>query len=329
MTAVFKFFDKPRQVAQQINNRIDDNLDRVAALPPPPIAISIQKAIAVSIPMQTAAVVSLCLHIFPVVGLGFAMIDASRFAPPHNIMDVVLVNSKSAERPINAKTLAQANLDGGGNTDEDISAKTPLPAVEQQAAKNELQAAQERVRQLESEMKTLMTQARAAAKIAQGEVSPPTGSPNPVTASDLMQKSIEIAKLEAALAKEYQAYQQRPKRKFLGARVAEYRFANYVDNWRLKIERVGNLNYPEEAKTKGIHGKLQLTVAIKADGEVESIEVNRSSGKRVLDEAAKRIVMLAAPYDRFPNEIKRDTDIIHITRTWMFTKGEGGTLETK
>ena len=326
---MLKYFDQSRHLARQLNNRFESNLDRLAAVPPPPVAISIEKAIAVSVPMQTAVIVSICLHIFPVLGMGFALIDANRFQPPHNMMNVVLVNAKSADRPINAKTLAQTNLDGGGNTDEDVSVTTPLPAIEQQAARNELQAAQERVRLLESEMKTLMTQARAVAKIAQGEVAPPVGSPSPVAASDLMQKSIEIAKLEAELAKEYQAYQQRPKRKFLGARVAEYRFANYVDNWRLKIERVGNLNYPEEAKIKGIHGKLQLTVAIKADGEVESIEINRSSGKKVLDEAAKRIVRLAAPYDRFPNEINRDTDIIHITRTWMFTKGEGGMLETK
>jgi protein TonB len=321
------FLTRPRQVAHAINTRIDERLDAMAALPPPPVAISIQRAIAVSIPMQSATVASLGLHLFILLGIGFTVFDPNRFAPPHNVMDVVLVNSKSTTRPTKADALAQANLDGGGNTDEKRRAKTPLPAMEQSAARNEVQAAQERVKQLEAEMKTLMTQARAAAKIAQGQITPPAGSPTPVAATDLMQKSIEIAKLEAELSKEYEAYQQRPKRKFLGARVSEYRFAQYVDNWRLKIEQIGNLNYPEDAKAKGIHGQLQLTVAIKANGEVESIEINRSSGKRVLDNAAKRIVQLAAPYEKFPDNIKRDTDVIHITRTWMFMKGE--TLATK
>jgi protein TonB len=242
-------------------------------------------------------------------------------------MDVVMVNSKSETKPNRADALAQANLDGGGNTDEARRAKTPLPAMEQSAARNEVQAAQDRVKQLEAEMKTLITQARAAAKIAQGEIKPPAGSSSPVAASDLMQKSVEIAKLEAQLAKEYDAYQQRPKRTFIGARTSEYRFAQYVDNWRLKVEHVGNLNYPEEAKVRGSRGSLVLTVAIKANGEVESIEINRSSGVRILDDAAKRIVRLAAPYDKFPDSIKRDTDIIHITRTWMFVKGDS--LETK
>jgi len=324
---MLQFFMRPRQVAHAINIRIDERLDAVAALPPPLVAISIQRVLAVSIPMQSAAVISLTVHLFIVLGIGFTVFDAKRFAPPHNIMDVVLVNSKSAARPTNADALAQANLDGGGNTDEQRRAKTPLPAMDQSAARNEVQAAQERVTQLEEEMKSLMTQARAAVKIVQGEIAPPAGSPKPLAASDLMQKSVEIARLEAQLSKEYDAYQQRPARKFIGARAAEYRFAQYVDNWRLKIEYVGNLNYPEEAKTRGVRGKLLLTVAIKANGEVESIEINQSSGKRVLDNAAKRIVQLAAPYDKFPDNILRDTDVIHITRTWMFMKGD--TLETK
>ena len=92
--------------------------------------------------------------------------------------------------------------------------------------------------------------------------------------------------------------------------------------WRRKIERIGNLNYPAEAKANRIYGSLQLTVAIKADGEVESVEINKSSGHKVLDQAAVRIVRLAAPFDRFPQNIRADTDILHITRTWTFTRGD-------
>lgn len=312
---------KPRFV-RDLSKRIDQKLDAVAAIPPPPLAISVAKAFAISVPMQSATLISIFAHLFIVVGVAFAGIDPRKFAPPHNILDVVLVNSKSLTAPTKADALAQANLDGGGNTDEERRAKTPLPAMDQQAARTELQAAQARLNALEAEMKALMTQARAIAKVAQGQATPPPGAPAPDAAKDLMEKSIEIAKLEARLAKEYEAYQQRPKRKFIGARTTEDRFAIYVDSWREKIERVGNLNYPEEARAQGIRGKLQLTVAIKSDGEVESIEINRSSGKKVLDEAAKRIVRLAAPYERFPAHIKRDTDVIHITRTWIFTKAD-------
>jgi protein TonB len=313
---------KPRALARHWSTRIDAKLDAVAALPPPPVFLTVEKALSVSVPMQTAACVSFAFHLFVVLGVGLAGIDPDRFAPPHNVMDVVLVNSKSASKPLKADALAQANLDGGGNTDEKRRAKTPLPAIEQQAARNAEQA-QERVRQLEQEMKTLMTQARAQAKVLQGEANQkPSGSPDPVSPSDLLQKSIEIARLEAQISREYDAYQQRPKRKFIGARTSEYRFAQYVDNWRTKVERIGNLNYPEQARSRKIYGSLQLTVAIKANGEIEDVQINRSSGYKVLDDAAKRIIRLAAPFDRFPDNIRRDTDILHITRTWMFTKGD-------
>ena len=280
--------DKPRELARKLDTRINQKLDAMAALPPPPVFLSVQRAIAVSIPMQSSMLTSVAFHLLLIIGVGAKLFDPSQFAPPHNVLEVVLVNAKSATKPVQADALAQASLDGGGNTDEKRRAKSPLPAIEQSAAKNALQA-QQRVKQLEQEMKTLMTQARSTAKVMQGEITQKaSGTPEPLSASDLMQKSIEIQRLEAQISKEYESYQQRPKRKFIGARTTEYRFANYVDAWRLKIERVGNLNYPEEARRRGIQGQLQLTIAIKADGEVEDIQINRSSGHKVLDEAAKR-----------------------------------------
>ena len=122
----------------------------------------------------------------------------------------------------------------------------------------------------------------------------------------------------------YEAYQHRLKRKFIGARTREFRFARYAEDWRLKVERIGNLNYPEAARREGLYGKLQLTVGIKSDGSLESIEINRSSGRKVLDEAAIRIVNLAGQngFAPFPPDISRDTDILHITRTWVFTRSD-------
>ena len=131
---------------------------------------------------------------------------------------------------------------------------------------------------------------------------------------------MDRTRLEAQIRPHRQAYQDRPNPVFIRARAQEYRFAHYVENWRQRIERIGNLNYPDEARARRIYGSLQLTVAIKADGEVESVEINRSSGYRFLDQAAIRIVRLAAPFERFPDNIRGDTDILHITRTWTFTR---------
>ena len=255
-----------------------------------------------------------------------AMVLAVRFVDPEGHLletanprlDVVLVNSRSATAPTNAEVLAQANLDGGGNTDDKVRAKSPLPAVDPRDPSPELRAAEARRKQLETEARELMTAIKAKAAVAPpAEVALENATGSNVEARDLIDKSMEIARLEAQIAREHQAYQQRPKKKFVGARATEYRFAQYVDNFRVKIERIGTLNYPQ-----GNHGSLQLTVGIKADGEVESIEVNKSSGYKVLDQAAIRIVRLSAPFDAFPLDINRDTDILYITRTWTFTKAD-------
>ena len=271
--------------------------------------------------MQVALVASIAFHLTVIIGVGFKLPSVPRWDAPHNVMDVVLVNARSAKRPDKADALAQANLEGGGNTDEKRRASSPFPTVEDRDPSRELKAAEARRRQLEAEAQELMTRMKSKAAVAPMEVVPQASTAD-AEARDLVQKSLEIARLEAQIRRDYQAYQERPKRKFVGARAQEYRFAQYVDNWRLKIERIGNLNYPAEAKARKIYGRLQLTVAIKADGEVEAIEINRSSGHKVLDQAAVRIVRLAAPFERFPENIKSDTDVLHITRTWTFTRAD-------
>jgi protein TonB len=272
--------------------------------------------------MQVSLVASIAFHIVVIIGLGFKFIPIPKFDAPHNVMDVVLVNARTAAKPEKADALAQANLDGGGNTDQKLRARSPFPVVDDREPTRELKAAEARMKQLETEAKELMTRMKSSAQVTQVEVAPQGQPKGEAEARDLVDKSLEIARLEAQIRRDYQAYQERPKRKFVGARASEYRFAQYVDNWRQKIERIGNLNYPEEAKARRLYGSLQLTVAIKADGEVESVEINRSSGHKVLDQAAIRIVRLAAPFERFPANIRADTDILHITRTWTFTRAD-------
>lgn len=135
---------------------------------------------------------------------------------------------------------------------------------------------------------------------------------------------MDIARLKAQVDQDYDEYQKRPKRKFVGARTKEYRFARYVEDWRIKVERIGNLNYPEEARKGKLYGNLQLTVSIRADGSLESIEINRSSGKKILDNAAINIVKLSGQngFAPFPPNISQDTDILHITRTWVFAPSD-------
>ena len=252
------------------------------------------------------------------------------FTPPdfadrvrERALDVILVNSKSKSRPNKAQAKAQTNLDGGGNTDEDRRAKTPLPASARTREGNELIEAKRRVTELEAQAQLQMTRLKSDRSVAaeKSKVSPvPAPEPN-VSGADLASTALAIARLEGQIARQMEEYNQRPRKKFIGARVEEYRFAQYVEDWRQKIERVGNLNYPDAAKGR-LYGSLVLTVIIKANGDLERVEVSRSSGKKLLDDAARRIVQMAAPYGAFPESIQRDTDLLEITRTWTFTNAD-------
>lgn len=273
--------------------------------------------------MQVAVIASIAFHVLVIVGLGFKVVRMPQWDAPHNLMEVVLVNSKSATKPTKADALAQANLDGGGNTDQKLRARSPFPAADPRDPSPELKAAESRMKQLENEARELMTRMKSKASVP--PIDPPMQGAlkaDSAEARDLIERSLEIERLEAQIRRDHQAYQERPRKKFIGARTQEYRFANYVDNWRLKVERIGNLNYPAEARERRIYASLQLTVGIKRDGEVDSIEINRTSGYKFLDQAALRIVRLAAPFERFPESIRADTDILYITRTWSFTRAD-------
>jgi protein TonB len=266
---------------------------------------------------------SLVLHTFVLFGIGFALPDPRKTADLLQPLQVVLVNAKSKTRPVQADALAQSSLDGGGNTPEDRRAKTPLPALSDDKKFTPEQAARH-VQQLEQEQKRLLTQIKSTHSVPQeqAEEKPQQQESERATGEDLVQRSLEIARLEAQISRDFSAYQKMPRRKFIGARVQEYRFAQYVEDWRIKVERIGNLNYPETARQQKIYGNLQLTVAIRADGSVENVEISRPSGQRILDAAALRIVKLASPFAPLPPDIRRDTDILSITRTWTFTQSD-------
>ncbi|MET0440352.1 MAG: TonB family protein [Casimicrobiaceae bacterium] len=272
--------------------------------------------------LATAIGVSVLLHLV-VLTIHFSPIVLKQINDKGPPLEVALVNAKTAAKPAKADVLAQHNLDGGGNTDADRQAKTPLPVLPKNAPDQNIAVATQKVEELEKQTRELMTQLRNA-PVAQ-KLQAPTEARERTdlpTANELMQKTLEAMRLEAQIAKDMDAYQKRPKRRFIGARAEEYRFARYVEDWRLKIERIGNLNYPEAARKQKLYGSLLLTVSIRADGSVEHVEISRGSGNRILDAAAVRIVNMSGPFAAFPPDIKKDTDILHITRTWTFTKAD-------
>lgn len=277
--------------------------------------------------LATCMAVSILLH---------AMLLTVHFGFPEALkvtstqpLEVILVNAKTREKPVKAQALAQSNLDGGGNTDQQRRAKTPLPVTKAPHAGPDLAQAQRRVQELEAQQERLLAMAKESARTAA------TAPPRPTTADeanlqptgrDLRELALAAMKLQAQIDRRHEEYQKRPRKQFIGANAAEYRFAQYEEEWRNKVERVGTLNYPAEARGK-LYGTLRLEVTIRPDGSVDSVRLDRSSGLKVLDEAAFRIVRMAAPYGVFPPDIRKDTDLLVITRTWFF--GQGDAVWTK
>ena len=305
--------------ATQFDQRISELERRITALDRTFVALAIRTRI------ELALLVSIVVHVLVIGTVTFKMPERKPQSDLNQPLDVVLVNAKSTAKPLKADALAQENLDGGGNTDTPRRAKSPFPVRHQEKREEKKTVATRKVEQLERQAKQLMARPAPQPEV---ESAPPTvpqpesEAPVVADASTLRQRGLEIARLEAQISKQWDNYQKRPRRRFIGARTQEFRFARYIEDWRLKIERVGELNYPQAARDQKAYGSLVVTVSIKSNGALEKVEINRPSGWKILDQAALHIVRLSAPFAPFPADIASDTDILSITRTWTFTRSD-------
>lgn len=265
-----------------------------------------------------ALTVSIGLHI-TILAIRFVDAELARVRSTDPPLDIILVNAKSETRPGKPEALAQANLDGGG-TSERGRRTSPLPNSFEMRDGDALQEARKSVQQLEEEQKRLLSALKDSLQLRP--------SPRREAASDAQQSgSVDeetkqlLARSQAEISKQISDYQKRPRKHHYMPSTSEFRFARYFEDWRARVEKVGNENYPPEARGR-YYGSLRMTVAIRKDGSVVDTILEKSSGSPVLDRAARRIVMQAAPYSPFPPDIAKDTDILEITRTWIFTNDQ-------
>jgi len=302
---------------------------------------------------------TLCLAIIAhaIILLGVTFTPEDSLIPQFDTMEIILVQQKDPVPVEDAMKLAQANLQGGGQTTQDLTPATPLPPpfpdnLAELTAPPPVEAsppdpATETSLETKTEDEELPTQ--ATDQLATESTTPETLPPEPekqvveevsrqnekklkqtkaikrprLSAAALLRNSFKIAALSAEIKRKLEAKAKRPRRKFISASTREYKFAAYMEAWRAKVERIGNLNYPDEARKRKLSGSLILDVAINPDGSVNQITIRRSSGYKVLDDAAIRIVNLAAPFAPFPGDIRKDVDILHVTRTWQFINNRG------
>lgn len=262
---------------------------------------------------------SLLLHGVLLLGITFSFAKPTPGLPT---LDVTLVNVANQQAPDKADFLAQANNQGGGNQDH---AARPSNAFSGPLPKPTPGTASTRVRrsvpapQPPTDRRMVTTSGDSRFSVASDSNKPPVDSDPANSAADLRRQQ-EIAQLAAELRHKNEAYAKRPKKKYISANTKEYAYAAYMRGWSDRVERIGNLNYPEEARRRQLHGELILTVGLHRDGSIISIDVVQSSGSPLLDAAAERIVRLSAPFPPIPRN--QGVDELYITRTWQFLPGD-------
>jgi protein TonB len=263
---------------------------------------------------------SVCVHVVLILGIGFTIATEPKIA---SSMAVTLAQYRSEEAPEDADFLAQANQQGAGTEEETLAPASP---IESRFTADTIEEVSEYLEERPTSSKRadpVLTRNAADAEVATpSDIPAPELNPAAEQERSVEQLNESLASLQAQLDVHRQEYAKRPRRYTLSsASTKESRDALYLDNWRKKIEAIGNLNYPKEATDQGAYGTLRLLVAIKPDGTVEDIRILRSSGERVLDEAAIRIVQLAAPFEPFPADLRASADVLEIIRTWQFHRG--------
>src|SRR4249919_421607 len=255
-----------------------------------------------------------------ILGVAFSQEEAAPVVPT---LDVILTQTTTPEAPERPDFIAQANNRGGGDQDE---ARRPRDSQQAQVPKPDPGVAPQPLTAQapppapEPTQRILSTVGASASKTPLPEEHPDS-EPMPLpTGQELMQQSLEMARLQAEIARKQEIYAKRPKKKFISASTQAYEYASYMRAWVEKVERIGNLNFPEEARRQGLSGRLIMAVSVARDGSVKGVLIQRSSGRKILDDAAVRVVQLAGPFQPLPHT-SEDIDILEITRTWDYKNG--------
>ncbi|KMQ76799.1 energy transducer TonB [Marinobacter subterrani] len=265
---------------------------------------------------------ALAVHAIVVLGISFAP------EPPRSsaqTMEITLSQFDDEKAPEKADFLAQTNQQGSGTKEEVQEMTTPQPAEVSQPEVAQVQPEPPaRTEPQPRQQKTVVqTQSPSRQKVQQPvEQAKPVEEPLPVREKkSLMERSLEIASLEARFDAQQRAYARKPRvMRVTAASTLKSTNAWYVQNWVTKVTRVGNINYPTEARRAGIYGTLRLLVSLKKDGTIKEVAILQSSGSTVLDDAAIRIVRMAAPFAPFPEEMRQEVDELEIIRTWSFQR---------
>jgi protein TonB len=280
-----------------------------------------------------ALFVALLMHAFIIFGVSFT-VAPNKQQQANQTLDIVLVKTEADKAPEEADYLAQADQLGGGTQKEKDKPTSKAPGESPQqgnALEDKMEVAPATIEPVIEKKSTLSAQKPSQQKAPElkKKVKPKPEKKPDFSADYVSRLQQQIVEMEAELDEKSRAYAKRPKATYITASTKRAPEALYLKQWTKKIERIGNLNYPDKARRDKLQGQLVLAVSMSPDGNIISVEVRKSSGHKILDDAAKRIVELAAPYAAVPENVLRGNRRLVITRTWQFTHTASGKLSAK
>jgi protein TonB len=275
----------------------------VSASIPPPFESPTVDRLALTLFIATA------VHALIILGVGFEAFDQDPLDKTTPTLDITVVNPTKSLPPEDYDYLAESSQEGAGNTEEKVRPQQQMMEQAPAAAPAEDKPAPTQVLTRDDSLENIE-------KPSETETDKKSEQPS---TTELVNRSLEMLALDRQINQSLLAYSKKPRSKFISARTKEFKYASYMRDWVAKVERVGELNYPDAARRQNLSGKLIVQVAVYPDGNVRDITIRKPSGHKILDDAAVRIVKLAAPFAPFPDSISKDTDVLFITRTWVFT----------
>lgn len=270
-----------------------------------------------------ALFVAAVVHVVLILGINFTAPIPEKI---NKSIDITLVNIAAEKPPEKANFLAPENQQGAGEkTEKSAPPEKQLPSLGESETDPALAKRSHPEKTVPA--KPVLTQHRAAQKVRALPASiietPEPAAPERHHELSPETLAMQIAQLGAEIRNKAQGADQ-TRIKFINSVSAhQYLAAQYIHDWQTKVERTGNLNYPEAARKKGFTGKLIMDVGIRPDGSVYSIRITRSSGYPALDDAAKRIVRMSAPFAPLPQELLKELDVLVISRVWKFSDETG------
>ena len=264
-----------------------------------------------------ALMAAAAVHALIIFGVTFQTLAARDQNKP---MEVTLVQAVSS-RPITATHIAQEDQLASGNRSEREQAARAAPSLAPpRPAPQDQQASRAGSAQQAAADETVNASRNSRYRLAQSDNTPGDAEPSP-SEDRLQQLQARVAALEASLQNREDASSRAPQvRRLTSVAAQSAADAAYLQDWRRRLEAVGNTYYPQASVRYGMYGSLRLLVTIRSDGSLEEVELLASSGYAVLDEAAIRIVRMAAPYAPFPPELRATADKLEILRTWKFER---------